>query len=137
MSVEKFFYIYSFSQICALFPRILEEHIVYDPIIRKGWVPSMKEYTGKVYRIVYENNDFVSLDGCPFYYDKRLGKILEVNIGSRLSGYPFLIKNSKEESFYISTVYQNSCVGNVINMRISPVPSEQQQLRQLFRSCKK
>jgi hypothetical protein len=135
--VLKYFYVYSFKKLCTMFPTL--KMCEQSPEICGGWTSVMKEYTGMAYQIEHALGNTYRLTACPYLWDARLGKVLEVEDSTtHCFGHPFLVRHKfKLGAYYISGTPEYDMVGQIINITLSPVANEKQQLHTLFQSCKK
>ena len=137
--VIKYFYIYSFEKLCNMFPALRTNRPNTAVKIHGGWVVSMKKYTGKAYPIQKDYGNTYGLDFCEYVFDKRLGRVLEVQTDKPYrSGHPFLVQNQSDpKSCIISTMPNNKCIGQVINLTLRSIIDGKQQLHNLFQSCRR
>lgn len=125
--VQKFFYMYSRSKIQQLFPQVdLEKTATSDFGIKRGWCPSMLQYVNSIHPICREYPDgTVELGDNPWYYDIRLGEIL--NVDSKITEGYFCL-NKDGDKYYISKFKCKDTIGGILNRPYAPEQKKQSRL---------
>lgn len=120
--ILKFFYIYPIAKIQEIFPNIVNpatENYMEYKACKRGWTSDMAQFNNTIRRIVETcEDDCLRLEDTPYWWDSRLGIILNVDTEIR-NGYYFLNKDAETKDtgteYHISMLQDKNTVGIIFN----------------------